>query len=214
MNVSEKLYRRILTAIFAAIIVIMTFVPYLGYIPLGVINATLIHIPVIIGAILLGPKTGAVLGLIFGLSSLVKNTFQPNLTSFCFSPFYNDGNLWSLVICLVPRMLIGIVSYYVFCGGYRLFARGRKKKLGEMISLVVAGAAGSMTNTLLVMHLIYLFFGDLYGEVTGKATYAAILAVIGTSGVGEAIVAAILVAAICKVMLHIPAIRNGISTHQ
>ena len=41
------------TAMFVAIILAMSFVPYLGYIPLGFMNSTIIHIPVIIGAILL-----------------------------------------------------------------------------------------------------------------------------------------------------------------
>ena len=75
-----------MTAVIAAIIVIMAFVPFLGYIPLGFMNAATLHIPVIIGAILLGPKYGAFLGLTFGLTSLWKNTFMPNPTSFVFSP--------------------------------------------------------------------------------------------------------------------------------
>ena len=81
------------TAMFVAIILAMSFVPYLGYIPLGFMNATIIHVPVIIGAILLGPARGAFLGGIFGLTSMINNTFNPNLTSFVFSPFYSLGNV-------------------------------------------------------------------------------------------------------------------------
>ena len=61
---NQKTYEMVLTALFAAIIVIMAFTPF-GYIPLGVINATIIHIPVILGALFLGPKIGASLGFIF-----------------------------------------------------------------------------------------------------------------------------------------------------
>ena len=103
------------TAMFVAIILAMSFVPYLGYIPLGFMNATIIHIPVIIGAILLGPARGAFLGGIFGLTSMINNTFNPNLTSFVFSPFYSlgnvHGNFKSLMICFVPRILIGVARY-------------------------------------------------------------------------------------------------------
>ena len=83
MNTLSKTRDLVLAAVIAAIIVIMAFVPFLGYIPLGFMNATTVHIPVIIGAIILGPKYGAFLGLTFGLTSLWKNTFMPNL---CFHP--------------------------------------------------------------------------------------------------------------------------------
>ena len=115
---SQKTRELVLTAMFTAIIIAMAFVPYLGYIPLGFMNATIIHIPVIIGAIVLGPKRGAFLGGVFGITSMINNTFNPNITSFVFSPFYSmgdmHGNIWSIVICLVPRILVGVVAYYVY----------------------------------------------------------------------------------------------------
>lgn len=52
-------------ALFAALIIILAFTPFLGYIPLGFTRATIIHIPVIIGCLLLGPKKGALLGFVF-----------------------------------------------------------------------------------------------------------------------------------------------------
>ncbi|MBQ5712284.1 MAG: ECF transporter S component, partial [Oscillospiraceae bacterium] len=64
----------------------------IGFIPLPVIKATTMHIPVILGAILLGPKAGAVLGAVFGLCSVWANTITPGLLSFAFSPFMsNEG---------------------------------------------------------------------------------------------------------------------------
>ena len=69
MNISKKTQEMVLTAIFSAIIIAMANIPYLGYLNLGVISATLIHIPVIIGAILIGPKSGAFLGFVFGATS-------------------------------------------------------------------------------------------------------------------------------------------------
>lgn len=65
---NNKTAELVLTALFAAIIIIMAFTP-LGYIPLVVINATIIHIPVILGALFCGPKKGGFLGFIFGLTS-------------------------------------------------------------------------------------------------------------------------------------------------
>ena len=228
MNQSKKVARMALAGVMMALIILMSSVPFLGYIPLGVINATIIHIPVIVGAILLGPKYGAFLGLVFGVSSIIKNTFTPNLTSFVFSPFYQmgeyGGNFYSVIISLVPRILIGVVAWAVYQGLRKLFSRHRssaqqtlhgdaeemkkinakKRKRREAIALGAAGVAGSLTNTVLVMNLIYIFFGESYLIAGGKVyetVYGAILAIIIGAGVPEAIVSGILTVAICKVML-------------
>ena len=95
---SQKTYNLVLTALFAAIIVIMAFTPF-GYIPLGIINATIIHIPVILGALFLGPKRGAFLGFVFGLSSMLKATFVGGtLSSFVFSTITISSSLYLLFI--------------------------------------------------------------------------------------------------------------------
>lgn len=201
-----KTRRLVETALFAAIVILLAFVPFLGYIPLGFINATTLHIPVILASVLLGPKEGAVVGGVFGLTSLIKNTTQPNLTSFVFSPFYSvgdvSGNLWSLVICMVPRILVGVVPYFV----YKLVKKATKD--ADMLPLAAAGISGALTNTLLVMNMIYLFFAEPYGAANagkiaeaGTTVYGFILATICTSGIPEALVAAVLVAAIGKVLL-------------
>jgi Predicted membrane protein len=206
-NRSSKTLSLVQLALFSAIIVIMAFVPYLGYIPLGFMNATIIHIPVILGALLLGPKIGAILGFVFGLTSMLNNTFHPNLTSFVFSPFYTAGGIHggirSLLICFLPRILIGVVAYYV----YRLVRKLLKEnKASKTIALAAAGIFGSLTNTLLVMNGIYFLFGSSYSDAKGiavNALYGLILSIIGTYGVPEAIVAAILVTAIGQVLFKI-----------
>ena len=86
MNTSDKsrALGLVQTALLGAIIFLLAFTPSLGYIPLGVVNATIIHVPVIIGSLILGPKRGAVLGFLFGLSSMIMATTSPALTSFIF----------------------------------------------------------------------------------------------------------------------------------
>ena len=202
---TAKTKELVLMAMFTAIIIAMAFVPYFGYIPLGFMNATIIHIPVIIGAIVLGPKKGAFLGGVFGRTTMINNTFNPNLTSFVFSPFYSvgdvHGNFASIIVCMVPRILIGVVAYYVYKGMLKLFAKFKAKSIA---ALAVAGVAGSLTNTLLVMNGIYFLFGSSYAAAKGiafEALYGVILGVIGTQGVPEAIVAAVLVMGIGKALL-------------
>ena len=193
-------------ALFSAIIIAMAMVPFLGYIPLGFMRATIIHIPVILGSVLLGPRKGAVLGGVFGLTRLVNNTVAPNVNSFVFTPFYSLGDVhgsWaSLVIVLVPRILVGVLPYFVFKGLKRLLGSTPGKLT---VSLGAAGFVGSMTNTLLVMNLIFVFFGESYGAAKGiaaDAVYPFILSIIGLQGVPEAIVATIIVALVGRPLLR------------
>ncbi len=182
-------------AVFSALIVILAFTPFIGYIPLGFTRATIIHIPVIIGSLMLGPKKGAVLGGIFGLTSFINNTINPTLTSFVFTPFYSlgdySGGIGSVIICFVPRILIGVIPFYV----YHLVKKISRNDGVSSMGLILAGLSGALTNTLLVMNLIFVFFRDAYASANGvsaSAVYTFILGVIGMNGVPEAIVAAII----------------------
>ena len=195
-------------AIFGAIICIMAFTPFLGYIPLGFTRATIIHIPVIIASLLMGPKKGGVLGFVFGLTSFINNTINPTATSFVFTPFYSvgeiSGGIWSVIICFVPRILVGIVPYFVYKLALRFVSEDTRKKGVSNVGLILAGVTGALVNTLLVMNLIFIFYGDAYIEASGKAAalgYTFIVSVIGINGVPEAIVAGILTLCIGKVLL-------------
>lgn len=202
--------RLVITALFCAIILLLNFTP-IGYIQLPLIKATIIHVPVIIGSILLGPKIGAGLGFFFGLTSFYNNTTAPTLLSFAFSPFIpvpgtEQGSLTALLIAFLPRILVGVVPYYF----YRLMNRSLKGKY-EVLSLSLSGLIGSMTNTILVMHLIYFLFRDAYGavrKISVDLVYQAVLAVIFTNGVPEALLAAVLTAAVCRATMRFAPIKN------
>ena len=192
-------------ALFAALIVLMAFTPFLGYIPLGFTRATIIHIPVIIGSLLLGPKKGAGLGVVFGLTSFINNTINPTVTSFVFTPFYSlgeySGGVGSMIICFVPRILVGVIPFYVYRGVKKL----QREEKASTAGLALAGISGALVNTLLVMNLIFVFFRDAYASANGvaaSAVYGFILSVIGINGVPEAIVAGIITVLIGRVLLN------------
>lgn len=192
-------------AIFSALIVVLAFTPFIGYIPLGFTRATIIHIPVIIGSLILGPKKGAVLGGVFGLTSFINNTINPTVTSFVFTPIYSlgeySGGIGSIIICFVPRILIGVIPFYV----YHLVKKCSKNDGVSPIGLVLAGLSGALTNTLLVMNLIFVFFRDAYASANGvaaEAVYSFILGIIGVNGVPEAIVAAVITLILGKTLMR------------
>ncbi len=187
-------------ALMAAIIIVLANTP-LGMIHLPIVKATTVHIPVIIGAVLLGPKAGAILGGVFGICSLVSNTMAPTLLSFAFSPFMSTTGLvgaakalWISVGC---RILIGLVAGW-------LWMLLRKLKVNQTVSLAITGFIGSMTNTIAVMGSIYLLFAQQYAEakdVAITAVWGLIMGTVTASGIPEAIAAAILVLALGKVLL-------------
>ncbi len=183
-------------ALFAAIIVILAFTP-LGYIPLGFITPTTVHIPVIIASIILGWKKGAFAGFVFGLTSFLKASFiAPNITSFLFSPLYPGGNFWSLIICFIPRILVGVIAYFVFTGLLKIIKN-------RSVSIAVSAFITTIVHTVLVMGMAYLFFAKQYAEavqISITAVKGAILAIVFGNGVPEAVVAAIISTAVCSAL--------------
>lgn len=179
---NEKTYELVLTALFTAIIVIMAFTP-LGYIPLVVINATIIHIPVILGALFLGPKKGAFLGFVFGLTSFINNTFKAATASaFVFSPVlaYNidgvAGVFKSLYICFVPRILVGVVPYFIYML-IRRIVKG-EQKTGKILVDVLASVILFISVRAFLIRLFPEALSNLVCTVIGLFAGVALMAVL------------------------------------
>ena len=168
-------------AIFFAVMITIHFVTsfILQFVPSG-IQPTLVHIPVVIASIIYGPRIGAILGLLMGLFSLTMNTLVITPTSYLFSPFVPHGNLYSLIIAIVPRILIGVTPYFVY--------RWIRNRTG----LVIAGIVGSMTNTIFVLSGIYFFFGNSFGG--GIQHFLALI--VSTNSLIEVIATALITSAV------------------
>ena len=184
-------------ALMAAIVIVLANTP-LGMIQLPVIKATTVHIPVILGAVLLGPLAGGILGGVFGICSLISNTMAPTLLSFAFSPFMSTtglpGVLKALWISVGCRILIGVVSGWL----WKLF---EKVHLNQTIALPITGFVGAMVNTVTVMGSIYLLFAQQYAQAQNvgiTAVWGLIMGTITASGIPEAIASAVLVLALGK----------------
>ena len=171
--------------VLAAISIMLSMTP-LGFIPIGPTNATIMHIPVIIGAIVEGPLVGITVGFIFGATSLLKALTMPTITSFAFI---------NPLVSILPRMLIGVIAYYV----YKLTIKFTKN---VFVSGWITGVVGSLVNTVGVLGMIYILYGARYAEALGESASAAktlILTLGATSGIPEAIAGGIVVSAVCIV---------------
>lgn len=158
-------------------------IPGLGYIPLGPLSITLLHVTVIIAAVTLGANAGALVGLTWGLITWVRAFVAPT-SALAAMVMVNP------LVSVLPRVLLGWFAGLVFTACAR--------KLNERWGAVSAAICGSVTNTVLVLGLIYLLFHNqtqmLYHLPTKLIPY--LLGAGATNGVVECIAAIILVPAI------------------
>lgn len=193
--------RMVLLGMLIAVLLVMGTTG-IGFIPLPVIKATTMHIPVILGAVLLGPTAGAILGGAFGFCSIWTNTVTPGLLSFAFSPLMSTtgfpGMVKSVWVALGCRILFGWLAGWI----WKLL---KKLKMHDFAALPTAAAVSSICHTLLVMGSIYVLFAQQYAEaknVAGSAVFGLVMGTVTASGIPEAIVAAVLVTAVGKALLQ------------
>ncbi|MFV0559555.1 MAG: ECF transporter S component [Enterococcus sp.] len=189
MDRKNKTFRLVLRAVFLAIIIVQSMVPWLGFIPLGFISLTIIHITVIVAAIILGPKDGMLIGLFWGLATMIRAFAMPT-TPFDTLVFTNP------VISVVPRVLVGLVAGYTFHWIY-------KKKESIVLGSVFAGILGSIVNTVLVLGFMGLFYSGATANAYGVDTsvlFKTLAVVAATNGVPEAIAAGVVTPLITKAL--------------
>ena len=204
MNNKKDTRYMVTLALMAAIVILLANTP-LGMIQLPIIKATTVHIPVIIGSIVLGPAAGAFLGI----CSMISNTQAPTLLSFAFSPFLSTtglvGVIKALWVSIGCRIMIGVVSGWVSIAL-------KKVNVPTAVRLAITGFIGSMTNTVFVMGSIYLLFAQQYAEVKNvgmEAVFGLVMGTVAASGVPEAIAAAILVTAITGGLMKSGVLRQN-----
>lgn len=181
--------RMTIIGVLSAISIMMSMLPFIGYIPIGPMKATIMHVPVIIGAVIEGPLVGATIGLIFGLTSLWNAITQPVLLS----PLFINP-----LVSVLPRILIGIVAYYVYQGVYKI-----TKKV--YASGFIAGIVGSLANTAGVLGMIYILYADKYlslMEQQGANAAKLLFGIVLSSGIPEALVAGLIVSAVSVALIR------------
>ena len=192
MNTQKnKTYRIANLGILSAFIIIQTFVPFLGNIPIPPLNQTIIHITVIVAAFVLSTKDGMLVGLVWGLARMVKAYTLPA------SPL--DLLLWTNpVIAVVPRVMVGLVAGLVF----HAFLKRKQEKVG----MVTAAVLGSLTNTVLVLGFIALFYGNEYAtalNVDPSNLLKVLAGIVATNGIGEAVAAGLIAPFIATALMKV-----------
>lgn len=197
-NISSKTLKLVQLGVLAAIMLIFAFTP-IGYLKAGAIEISFMTIPVAVGAIMLGPAAGAVLGGLFGVTSFIQ-CFGTSV----FGAFLLGLNpVFTLITCLVPRILCGWLAGFVFKGL-------RRVDKTKVISYAVSSLSCALFNTLFFMAAIILLFwqnGAFISQMNdwGMATdniWVFFLAFVGINGAIEAAVCFLFGAAISKVLVR------------
>lgn len=166
----------------SAIIVILGYTP-LGLIPLPTMTATILHLPVAIGAIIYGPKMGLALGAVMGMTTLSKAMLAP------VSPL--DPLFANPLVSLLPRMMMGILTAYVFM----VLSKFIKK---PSIRIGITAAVASISNTVFTLGALVLVYSKQVAQILEQVkipgtVMAFVLGIAGTSGVAETIITVIVV---------------------
>ena len=193
MKRRQQIQRSTIRSILIAIIILQDFVPFLGNIPVGPLSITTMHVTVIVAAIVVGPVDGAIIGGVWGILTWVRAFVAPSSP---LAPLVMVNPLASVV----PRIMIGLVAGYL----YRWLARLSKQ---PRLAMILAGIAGSLTNTGLVLGAIALFYrtpavARAYG-VNVAHLLPALETIMATNGLAELVFAAIVVPLVAYPVLEV-----------
>lgn len=191
---NKKTTNMVIFSMLLAIEVVMSFTP-LGFLRIGLLSVTMLHIPVIICAMALGKKYGAALGFVMGFCSFYNATFSPTITSFCFTPFFSmggvEGNWTSLLIAFIPRIALGYGAGAIY---------ERLKSKNGRTAAALSGLSGALINTIGVLGGIWIFFKEPYEAVLGNTIVALLMTTVGVNSIAEAVVGVIAAMAVHTVL--------------
>lgn len=191
---NKKTTNMVIFSMLLAIEVVMSFTP-LGFLRIGLLSVTMLHIPVIICAMALGKKYCAALGFVMGFCSFYNATFSPTITSFCFTPFFSmggvEGNWTSLLIAFIPRIALGYGAGAIY---------ERLKSKNGRTAAALSGLSGALINTIGVLGGIWIFFKEPYEAVLGNTIVALLMTTVGVNSIAEAVVGVIAAMAVHTVL--------------
>ena len=185
---------------FAAILLLLALTP-LGYIRTPILNITILTVPIAICAIALGPTAGAVLGFVFGLTSAWSAiSGGGGMTTLLF----NYNAVGTLVLCIVPRTLMGWLCGLVYKGAHRAFG-------DNIVSTILGSISAPLLNTALFMGTLVLLFSQspVFAQIAGEKTaWLFVWGVFLSNGIAETIICGIIGTAVSKTLLLVLKLRE------
>lgn len=194
-GISSKTRDLTLLAVLSAITIIMAFTP-LGYLKYGALEISFLPIPVAIGAIMLGIKGGAILGGLFGITSLIQCFGMSPLGTLLFP----IQPIFTIILCIVPRLLMGILAALIFKALVLLF------KKNNVVACCVASVSAAVLNTVFFVGLLVALFGtspEVLEAFKVTNAWGIITVLVTTNALIEAGITLVIAAALSKVLMHV-----------
>ncbi|MBQ8577995.1 MAG: ECF transporter S component [Clostridia bacterium] len=207
---NTKIRQMVQLAILTAIVLVLAFTP-LGYLKIGTMTITFLSIPVVIGAILMGPKAGAFLGCVFGITSFVQCFGMDALGT----ALMTINIFYTFCMTVVTRTLMGFLSGCIYRGCQWLFAKFKIKKrlYSAPVSCAIACAAAPLLNTILFMSTMYICFHNeqvIIDEMGSAPFFAFVFGSVAVNAVAELLASLIIGTAICSALQQTGIIKDNI----
>lgn len=180
-------------ALLAAIEIVLAYTP-LGYLRIGPLSMSFLTVPVAIGACVLGPAAGAILGGIFGITSYINAVTGTSLMT---AAMFQLNPVTCAVTCIVTRVLMGYLTGVIF----KLIAKADKTK---MVRYIVTSVSAPLLNTTLFMGCLVLFFYKapfIQEKVAASGAtnpFAFVIGFVGVQGLVEVLVCGVVATAVSK----------------
>lgn len=199
-NQMSKLVRLVQLSVLSAIVVVLAFTP-LGYLKIGPLSIALVIIPVVTGAMVLGPAAGAFMGLVFGLTSFLQ----------CFgadafgTTLFSINGFYTFLVCIPTRVLAGLLCGLIFKGMSKALSG---KKCADIV-YPTAALSGALLNTLLFMSTLMLCFGKtsfilgLMSSTSATNIIMFVLVFIGVNGAVEMASCLVVGSALSKALITV-----------
>ena len=172
----------VLTGALSALIIVLG-ITKLGLIPIGpAASITILHVPIILAACLVGLPSALFTGAVFGIMSLIQAEMSP---SGVLDPLFVNP-----LCSVLPRMLTGLIAWALW------FALSKLPKLPKSVNAGITAFISTVCHTLLVIGCLYLFAGTAVKDAMGGMGYFALIAVLAPQAAIEAAAATIICAAV------------------
>ncbi len=195
---NAKLQKFTRTALLVAVMLVLAFTP-LSSIKIGVIEMTPMVIPIAIGTITLGPVVGLILGFVFGLTSFLQCVGFPVLSGFG-AALFEINPLYTVILCLVPRMLMGLLPGLIF-------KATMKNGKPSFWKFTLAGILTPLFNTIFFIAAFILFFSGTeffagLQEMFGTGLIAFVSGFVGINGLIEILATFVIATPIAVALYH------------
>ena len=135
-------------ALLVAILLVLNYTP-LGYLQIGPLSASLLTVPVAIGAMTMNPMAGAILGGVFGTTSFIQAVEGKSAMG---AALFQVSPAGTFVVCFVARVLMGLCTALIFN------ALRKAMPKNEKLACFLGGLAAPVLNTVFFMGFLVLIF--------------------------------------------------------